>query len=316
MEKFTNGLLQEQEKMATVFIAKTDLERAPSPYIVAVREAIHNNPEQAFPRSYVDVSDDMGDGGYGFLAPSFHVDASLEVTATAAIAKAMQESEKKPLIVTFDEFYRDLARKQGSIVGKMKVLKALLETRKERYGVIVTGMSESTLFSESALNDVPTQQTFDRWLQTDDDAQEAFARCRIAVSDLFLRQIAEGALPRVDSVLAAMPKADRDLLFATLILSLDQQLWQDLWWEGQAKKGPTLFIIAPTVFHAAMVRFNQSHGHGHEDYLRRATYLSSGLFSPADRDVQPELSQGVSLEEFQERVGAWMVKLAKELGGL
>lgn len=301
--------------LSPFFLSRIDLDHSSDSYLQEVRATMQEEPEVAFLRAYTEVSDRDTDGGYGFLAPSFGVEKGAEVIATAAIAKAMSETGKRPLIMSFDDLYTELAPLQLSIVGKMKVLKDVLEERRERRGVIVTGMSRSSLFTEEALRDVPSQDVLSQWAVSQAGAKQALAAVRVSAPLILLPPSSTASeRPAARALIQAMPKKERDLLFATIMLTMDIQSWQDLWWENAKKKGPTLFIVAPTVFHAAMTRLNRSHGHGIEDYLLRVTYPSS-LFSPTDQlaEVEPALPTGVNAEEFHHRIGADIVKIAEVL---
>lgn len=312
MERRDTPINVERETSANIIIAEADLERGSSSFVRAVRQAMPEKPQELYPRSYTDIVDVPDNGGYGFLAPSFGFDKDADLAAVAAMGKAIQESGKRPLVLSFDEFYLRLGRKQSSIVGKVKVLKQLLATEQEPYSLLVGGMSQSTFFIEEALRDVPSQQMLTDWLKKETEHRPAFTTCSASVSELFFQVTPQSYNEDVTHYLASLSSVDRSLLFSTLILSQDVQSWQDLWWQGCSKKGPMLFMVAPTVFHAAMLRLNQSHGHGPEDYLRRTTYTSS-IFTPKDDSDPPELPKGVSSEEFHKRVGTHIVELAKML---
>lgn len=247
-------------------------------------------------------------GGIGYLSSSTGHDRPKELLAAAYIAKCFSERKisTQAVVVPVDEFYR-FTPGNSSLVGKTKIFNEVAEEQNpgQDFALILTGFTESDIFTQKVLEQVPTQNN----AGLDIFKTTLFGKKLLKFATEQLPLIIEREKGDLNAVLKKIigtqdgQEKNARLLLATGLLLQDRQAWQDLWYEGR-KKGTPLYIVAPMSFHDAMNRLNLGWGHGGIDYSRRASYsLGDNNKPPLEEiELQNYHEQGVSAEEFERRI--------------
>ena len=248
--------------------------------------------------------------GIGYLPSSEKQDRQQEVVAAALIADAFETRETKttPLIIPVDKFYRFFPG-NPSFVTKTQIFEEQLPHPKKEYALILTGFSDSCIFTQDSLEQIPTQKNAGL-VEDESEERSKFGRRLMDFASVKLRLWLNEENGDIAKVLLRLAPKEEDrlnarLLLATSFLLQDMQLWQSLWYES-AKRGTALYIVAPQSFHDAMNRINFHWGHGVRDYSYRASGSLGNngdepLFGEKD-DLSSYSEQGIPFEDFKERV--------------
>ena len=199
-------------------------------------------------------------GGIGYLSSSLRHNVEREKLWTALAAKWFSQNEYHPLIVPIDAIYNLNPGGSLSLVRKVLLLDSISkqDAQGRTYAVILTGVSQSGIFTEEILDRVPDQ---------------ASLRSRPALyADLleFSGEPLHVLISRGPQGIANSHQVR--LALGTSLLLQDRQTWQDLWYERSMNGGVPLYIVAPKKFHDAMNRLNEDWGHTLHDYHKRASY--------------------------------------------
>lgn len=247
-------------------------------------------------------------GGIGYLSSSAGHGRPKELLAAAYIASCFSEREisTQPVVVSVDEFYR-FTPGNSSLVSKTKLFNEVAEEQnpEQDFALILTGFTESDIFTQEVLEQVPTQNNagLDLLKRTE------FGRELIYFAHKQLPLIIEQEKGDLGAVLKKIigtqdgQEENARLLLVTGLLLQDMQAWQDLWYEGK-QKGTPLYIVAPLSFHDAMNRLNLGWGHGGTDYSYRASCSLGNNNKPPFEDIELQNyhEQGLSAEEFERRI--------------
>lgn len=222
-----------------------------------------------------------GISGIGYLASSVHHDRDREVLWAAAVMEAFylnDTTDWHPLIIPIDAFY-SFVPGATSLVAKTQLFssqmqrhqrEALRDEQGHPYALILSGFSESRIFTEDTLLSVPHQREIGLC-----EGGNPFTKCTERL-DKFASYDVGGLFKKhatVEGVMASIGKhahdsSDTRLLLAASLLLADRQTWQSLSYE--LHEGVPLYIVAPASFHDAMNRLNYSWGHGMRDYQYRS----------------------------------------------
>ena len=247
--------------------------------------------------------------GIGYLSASANHDRQKEMLATKCIADAFEtrEAKIKPLIIPIDSFYKFIPS-TASLVTKIQTFDEIARRQdsQQNYVFILSDFTESNVFTQEILEQVPTQINAGLELFSNTE----FGRKLLDFSQKELPVIIErenGDLRTVINVVGGGQERDTRLLLAIGLLLQDIQRWQGLSYEGR-EKGTPLYIVAPFSFHNAMNRLNFEWGHGATDYRYRASSSLGNFDDPVFGEVGSQdfntiyHKQGLSQEEFRRRV--------------
>lgn len=239
--------------------------------------------------------------GFGYLSTNKTNDnRDNEIFFSALVAKYFQNAGITPLVIPIDSFY-SYTPGNTSLVAKVAIFN---EGTNSQYGIILSGFSDSAIFTQKILEQVPHQ--FNAGLEMYQAAEPEIGRFVKQLKDFteqvrFLVGRCNGDINKVldKMTLPDVDRNDAQLLLAVSLLLADQQTWQGLWFEGK-QRGTPLFIVAPQSFHDAMNRLNRSWGHGGLDYSYRADYL--GKFELRRDDPESYEKLGLDFETFKQKV--------------
>ena len=243
-------------------------------------------------------------GGIGYFASSTSVDLEKESLSVAIVVNYFRKksSSIKPLVIPVDDFYL-YHLENTSLVVKTKKFNDVIKNSGKDYVIILSGFSQSIIFSQSTLEDIPSQYE----AQVYGSKLNNFGNKLMKFSDAMNRMFLEKK--SIDNVLNHVSKEgahtnDAKLLLATSLLLQDCQKWQSLWYEGE-EKGTSLYIVAPASFHDAMNRLNIFWGHSLGDYNYRASCSLGNNNEPLFCENYQSTNytkQGLSSKEFKLRV--------------
>lgn len=250
--------------------------------------------------------------GIGYLSAS----ARHEKKAADFIARCFQERNVTPLVVPIDNFYKFIPG-NPSLVSKTLIFNDMAQEMNpgEEFAIILTGFSDSKIFTQNVLDQVPTQENAGLNISATTPLGKDlmfFARKKlpllIGTKKGDLNEVIREIVQTTDS-----PEEDVRLLLVTGLLLQDRQTWQSLWYE-EKEKGTPLYIVAPMSFHDAMNRLNMTWGHGGTDYSYRASSSLGNYDEPPLEDgvkLTNYLDQGTSAEEFQRKIEPILARLKK-----
>lgn len=306
------GMFQKYDEM----VCQGDFVTSGDAFVKAIREEPMNEVEGGLLRRMsLQLIWPKRNAGFGYASSSSKGDVRLERVVTGHVARSFLKREvpPRPIIVPIDRFYTFLPE-YPSIVKKVLRFDSLanIQNPGEDFAIVLTGFSDSFIFTEKILQQIPTQNHAMR--------QGGFSE----KLDIFARNKLPELLDKTHGDFRSTVKSmqektgaheeDVKLLIATGLLLQDRQMWQDLWYERR-KRGTMLYIVAPRSFHDAMNRLNESWGHGAIDYHYRASCSLGAnneppLESDSEKTPQPHPhDQGISSEEFQKRVGPILSQL-------
>lgn len=293
-----------------VLLNQGNLDQSPIPFVKELRELKLSKDEEERlegARMWIHGCDD--NKGIGYLSSSSKHDRTQEEKTALFIARCFKERKNpvRPLVLLIDNFYRFMPWRP-SLVRKTLTFDEIASEQNpgQDFAIILTGFSDSEIFTQETLEQVPTQKNA---------GLELFAHTQFGKD---LLEFANGQLPLLmkeargdlKAVLGKIvgttgwPEEDGKLLLVTGLLLQDGQMWQSLWYEGK-RKGTPLYIVAPMSFHDAMNRLNLAWGHGKLDYSYRASSsLGSWNEPPLEDGVKLENyhKQGPSAQEFKRRI--------------
>ncbi len=248
--------------------------------------------------------------GFGYLSSSSKHDREKEAKAAFFIARCFQEKENgvKPLVLLIDDIYAFIPE-TASLVYKTQIFDKIASEQnpREDFAIILTGFSDSEIFTQEILEQVPTQNNAGlgpgKETPFGQDLMEfATGQLRLLIEEE--KGDLKAVLGKIVGTKKGYPEEDGKLLLATGLLLQDIQVWQNLWYESK-KKGTMLYIVAPMSFHDAMNRLNLGWGHGGIDYSTRASNSLGNEDAPPLEDgveLKNYHYQGLSSEEFKGRI--------------
>lgn len=269
--------------------------------------------EHDYRRVTVAISLRPSQGGFGYISSSIQFDQEQEQLHAAIVAEAYEARGIKPLIIPVDDYYR-YTPGIVSLVGKTRSFNQDSLQENKAYSLILTGFTDSNIFTELKLNDVPTQEeaAMDRNSPDTNFSQKLH---NLTDNISYLMGEAQGNLHYLldKYAITKEKKEDLRLLLVTLLLLQDKQKWQNL--GRQFGNSTELVIVAPKPFHDAMNRLNITWGHGGLDYRRRAEEslfaIDQPLFQPESK--QSYADQGLKFQAFKGRVEESMQILLEDL---
>lgn len=257
--------------------------------------------------------------GFGYVSSSSMHNGAQELKVVSYIARCFQERKTnpaQPVIVSIDDFYRFIPGR-ASLVAKTQIFDEIAQEQnpEQDFAIILTGFSDSEIFTREILESIPTQNK----AGLDVSETTPFGRELLDFATNQLQLLMEETKGDLNATLHELTKAggspeeDAKLLLVTGLLLQDRQTWQKLWYEGR-KKGTSLYIVAPMSFHDAMNRLNLGWGHGVTDYSYRASCSLGNEGEPPLEDgvkLKNYHDQGLSSQEFQRRVEPILNKFKK-----
>lgn len=247
--------------------------------------------------------------GVGYLSSSAKHDRQKELLTTAYVARCFREREIEtlPLIVPVDQFYH-FAQGNLSLVLKTSIFNEIAKEQNpgQNYALILTGFTDSDIFTQKVLEQVPTQDN----AGLDISRKTEFGKELIDFARNQLPLIIEQEKGDLNAVLKRIigTREGQDnnarLFLVTCLLLQDIQMWQNLWYESKGK-GTPLYIVAPLYFHDAMNRLNYGWGQGVVDYRYKASCsLGDHREPPLEEEIvlQSYHEQGLPAEEFKRRI--------------
>lgn len=248
--------------------------------------------------------------GFGYISSSVSHDRGRELRVTKHIVDCFRRRENpvQPVVIPIDYFYR-LFPSNPSLVMKVQTFDKVITRQHpaEESAIILSGFTESEIFTQSTLKQVPCQRSagldiFEPTQFGKDLLEFAYGRLSSLIEKCNgdLRIVLKIILEAGDFL-----EEDARLLLVTGLLLQDAQRWQSLWYEGR-ERGTPLYIVAPMSFHDAMNRLNFGWGHGNLDYRYRASNSLGNHDEPPLEDnvfTEDYDKQGLSPDEFQRRVG-------------
>lgn len=242
--------------------------------------------------------------GFGYLSSSQEHNREKEILCSAIIADSFKNRDLKttPLVVPIDNIYSFFPG-NASLVYKTE----LFEDRKREgeYAIILTGITDSEIFTQKVLEQIPQQYNA---------GLDFFRGCSELGTKLYefsngmdiVLERNNGSLKKtLEEIAEKGDLEDAKLFLATNLLLQDKQTWQDLWYEKKGK-GTPLYIVAPQTFHDAMNRLNLSWGHGTCDYNYRATFGGHDAPVFGEYKAVPYEEQGLSADDFKTKVGRFL----------
>lgn len=259
--------------------------------------------------------------GHGYISSSSGYDKEKELKLVSYVARCFREGGVQPVVVSIDEFYRFYPVRL-SLVRKTLTFDRIAENQQpeQDFAIILTGFTESAIFTQQILDQVPYQPNAGLDVSSE---RTQFGNDLLMFAARKLPSLIKKENGDLSAVLETImktgnfPEEDARLLLVTGLLLQDIQAWQDLWyeqkaWEGKKPKGTSLYIVAPKSFHDAMNRLNIHWGHIAVDYRYRAANSLGNADEPPleDTDVETRYyKQGISGEEFQRRIGPILDRL-------
>ena len=247
--------------------------------------------------------------GIGYISSSPRHDRGKEVLIAAYIASAFakREIETTPLIVPIDDFYKFLP----GILSLVAKTRAFERVRKrmfpqENFALILTDFSDSRVFTQEILDQVPNQDNAGLELLERSSFGERLIEFAQNLGGIFEQQ--RGDLNAVLKIIGKGKETEETrLLLATGLLLQDKQIWQGLWYERK-EEGTSLYIVAPLSFHDAMNRLNLGWGHGGIDYRNRASLSLGDWDKPPFEKVELTKyhQQGLPFEEFKRKIEPYL----------
>lgn len=295
------------------------LDRASSAYVRQMRDLNLSEDEKRRLQSagkYILWSEE--NRGFGYLSSSVSHVREEEVRAARYIADCFKakESPVQPIVVLVDDFYHFIPG-NPSLVSKTQIFDEIATEQQpsQDFAIILSGFTESRIFTQSTLKQVPYQGN----AGIEPGKTTQFGNELLDFATKRLQSLIEENNGNLDVVLKQMSEAGNfpedhvRLLLATSLLLQDMQKWQNLWYESRIK-GTPLYIVAPMSFHDAMNRLNFGWGHGGLDYRYRASNsLGNNDKPPLENNVVTEeyYSQGLPSDDFQRKVGPILEKFKK-----
>ncbi|MDD2656027.1 MAG: hypothetical protein PHQ18_00435 [Patescibacteria group bacterium] len=256
--------------------------------------------------------------GFGYLSSSAEYDRKTEQKTASLIANFFQErgeikqEKTTPIFVTIDDFYKLMPDLKPSFVAKARIVDSIASLQKpnEACTLILTGFTDSKIFTEETLEQVPTQEQAGLYTKKETE----FGKNLLKFAEKLLPKIISAKNGNLNEVLnfltdnATFTEQDAKLLLATALLLQDIHQWQDLWYERMTNKA-VFYIVAPQPFHDAMNRLNMNWGHGLTDYDNRASItFGAHNTSPLEKIDDEEqvagnkLKKGLEMQEFERRI--------------
>jgi len=267
--------------------------------------------------------------GLGYAATSETHDREKELLLTAYIAKAFKERafdhETIPVVVPIDEFYRFIPG-NSSLVMKTRLFNEFSEKEfpGKNFVIILSGFSDSIIFTKSVLEKIPFQTNAGLGLLFNrDDVHPEVGQNLLKFSDSTFALMMErlngdlkAVLAEVMTLASTKDEESAKLIIAMCLILHDCQAWQSLWCESGGQ-GTPLYVVAPASYHHAVNRFNFSCGHGAVDYHYRCMLgvCDEPVFEPepeGELDIVPYPNQGPSAEDYESRVGTILKALVKQ----
>lgn len=292
------------------FLDQQNLDNSSNPFVIGLKDKTLTEDEkkrlQRIERMILSLRVNKG---FGYMSSSSNHNSEKEKKTTLFISNCFQEKTNpaQPLVVTIDEFYEFIPRK-CSLVMKVVIFNdvATDQDPDQQFAIILTDFSNSKIFKQEILEQVPTQKNAGLRL----DKETSFGKTLLKFARNQLPLLIEEENGNLVAVLERIIKItgreekDVNLLLVTWLLLQDIQAWQTLWYEN-AKKGTPLYIVAPKSFHNAMNRLNLFSEHWWVDYSYRAWNSLGNEEQPLLEDDIDEFNyneQGISSEEFQKRI--------------
>lgn len=266
--------------------------------------------------------------GFGYLASSSSRDPDVEALWTAIVAETWRRADYHPIVLPIDQFYAYRANLDPSLVLKTRTF-AFERSRDEQgrpYAFILSGVSESQLFTPEILAAIPYQE-------------HAGIKCEQGIFQSGENELGDRllsfawsddhsglteAISKAGSLKGFLAELDQNLgnsdpresfnarlLVATALLLQDGQTWKDLQY-AERDEGVPLFVVAPDDFHRAVNRLNFRWSEAALDYLSSAsgslgasrspllngTLSGSGVPTALDQ-YEALKTEGLSREEFE-----------------
>ena len=304
---------QKKWETYTNLLKQSDIENSDVPFVRDLKNIKLSDKEKArFLQINLRINLQTDSGIFGYLSSSTDYDREKELKSATFVARCFTQKEDacvKPVVVPIDNFFQFIPE-ETSLVIKTESFRRMnhIKDPNQDYALILTGFTDSTIFTEDVVKQVPTQENAGlKFLQETDFGKKLYSFAK----GLKLKKIIEnnnGDLKKTLEYLTdngQFSKEDAQLLLVTSLLLADAQNWQNLIFKQERQIHTALYIVAPQPFHNAMIRLNLNWGNGEDEYSYRAIGSLGATLLENDKQKNQmgrHLKGGLSAEEFERKI--------------